>query len=49
MVKSAREDKLILPLNAAPPLHHCALNFVPLNVVGNAKIHMYTWIMILEA
>ena len=32
-----------------PPLHHCALNCVPLNVVGNAKIRMYTWIMILEA
>ena len=32
-----------------PPLHHCGLNFVPLNVVGNAKIRMYTWIMILEA
>ena len=32
-----------------PPLYHCALNFVPLNVVGNAKIRMYTWIMILEA
>ena len=32
-----------------PPLHHSARNFVPLNVVGNAKIRMYTWIMILEA
>ena len=32
-----------------PPLHHCSLNCIPLNVVGNAKIRMYTWIMILEA